>query len=195
MSALTLIVGLGNPGDEYARTRHNAGVWLIEALAQHYGVALNFQSKFSGYTARIQRDSLDAILLVPTTYMNRSGIAVQAVAHFYQIAPQNILVAHDELDLAAGVIRFKKGGGHGGHNGLRDIIAHIGADFARCRMGIGHPGIREEVTNFVLHAPSQADRKALDQSIEQVLEYAPELLSLQLQKLMNHCNRKAKGES
>ncbi len=194
MSALKLIVGLGNPGDQYTRTRHNAGVWLVESLARYYGVSLTPQSKFSGLTARIQRDGLDCLLLIPTTFMNRSGTAVQAVAHFYQIAPQDILVAHDELDLPTGIVKFKQGGGHGGHNGLRDIVAHIGADFARCRIGIDHPGNKEDVVNYVLHTPSQADKKAIDDVIEQTLQYAPELLSLQLPKLMNACNRKAKGE-
>ena len=195
MSELNLIVGLGNPGDQYARTRHNAGVWLVEALAKSFSVSWSQQSKFSGFTTRIQTSNSDTILLIPTTYMNRSGIAVQAVAHFYQIPPQRILVAHDELDLSVGAIRFKQAGGHGGHNGLRDIIAHLGADFARCRIGIGHPGTQAEVTHYVLHAPSKTEEKMIEEAMDQTLTYKNELLNLSLNKLMNHCNQKIKGVS
>lgn len=141
---IRLLVGLANPGPEYARTRHNAGAWVVEELARVHNINLREESKYYGLTGRIMANGQDLRLLIPTTFMNLSGKSVAALANFYQIKPEEILVAHDELDLPPGVAKFKKGGGHGGHNGLRDIISKMGnnKDFYRLRVGIGHPATR-----------------------------------------------------
>lgn len=141
---IRLLVGLANPGPEYARTRHNAGAWVVEELARVHNISLREESKYYGLTGRIMANGQDLRLLIPTTFMNLSGKSVAALANFYQIKPEEILVAHDELDLPPGVAKFKKGGGHGGHNGLRDIISKMGnnKDFYRLRVGIGHPATR-----------------------------------------------------
>ena len=131
-----LIVGLKNPGDAYVKTRHNAGAWWLEALADAYHLRFTEQKKLQGWTARLELPSIDCWFLLPSVFMNCSGQSVQAMASFYKIPPEQILVAHDELDLQAGVLRFKQAGGHGGHNGLRDIIAKLGPNFWRCRIGI-----------------------------------------------------------
>jgi PTH1 family peptidyl-tRNA hydrolase len=169
---------LGNPGGEYRGTRHNAGADFVEALARAGGTPLQAESKFFGLTGRITLSGHDLRLLVPTTFMNRSGKAVAALATFYKIAPEEILVAHDELDIPAGTARFKRGGGHGGHNGLRDIVPALGnnRDFYRLRIGIGHPGHASRVTGYVLGAPSQADRDRIDASIEEAIAALPLLL-------------------
>ena len=150
--SIQLIVGLGNPGAQYEDTRHNAGFWFVEQLARAYGGSLQPEKKFFGYAARITIGGQDVRLLTPSTFMNRSGQAVNAIATFYKIPPQAILVAHDELDHPPGIGRLKQGGGHGGHNGLRDIISSLGnnKDFCRLRIGIGHPGNSKAVVNYVL---------------------------------------------
>lgn len=140
MSAISLIVGLGNPGSEYAQTRHNAGFWFVEQLAKNYGITLKNESKFHAFTGRGLIEGHDVRLLLPQTFMNRSGQSVAPFCKFYQIQPSSVLIAHDELDMNAGIIRLKTGGGHGGHNGLRDIVPHIGSDFHRLRIGIGQIG-------------------------------------------------------
>lgn len=171
MSAIKLIVGLANPGSEYAATRHNAGAWYTELLADRLRQPLKEESKFFGYTARIQLAGEDIRLLVPTTFMNLSGKAVAALANFYRIAPSEILVAHDEMDLPPGVAKFKQGGGHGGHNGLKDIISKLGnqADFHRLRLGIGHPGDKHQVTGFVLGKPPLSERTLIDEAIDEAI--------------------------
>lgn len=190
MTALRLIVGLGNPGEQYARTRHNAGFWFVEALASQHSVTLRKESKFSGLCGRLVQGNSDCFLLMPQTYMNLSGQAVKALSHFYQISAAEILVVHDELDLPVGAVRFKQGGGHGGHNGLRSIIEHIGADFWRCRLGIGHPGQSHQVHDYVLHAPSQPEAVAIHDAITLSLSHLDDLLHLRMQKVMNAVNRK-----
>lgn len=173
-----LIVGLGNPGPEYANTRHNAGEDFVTLLARSYNQALSNTPKFFGYSGRINIDGKDIRLLVPCTFMNRSGQAVAALCQFYKIPAEAILVAHDELDLAPGIARLKKGGGHGGHNGLRDIISALGncRDFARLRLGIGHPGDAKQVANFVLKKAPSGERAltqdATDKSISIIGELA-----------------------
>ena len=149
---IKLIVGLANPGAEYAATRHNAGAWYVDLLAERLRAPLREEPKFYGYTSRINLAGADVRLLVPTTFMNLSGKAVAAMATFYRINPDEILVAHDELDLPPGVAKFKLGGGHGGHNGLKDIISKLGnnPNFHRLRVGIGHPGDKKKVVGFVL---------------------------------------------
>ena len=158
---IKLIVGLGNPGDKYHGTRHNAGADFARALASRENVSLKSESKFLGESGRWQSGRTDLRLLVPNTYMNRSGNAVAAIASFYKIEPGEILVAHDELDFDPGVVRIKDGGGHGGHNGLRDIHRVIGPDYRRLRIGIGHPGNARDVSNYVLKQPSAQDRKLI----------------------------------
>jgi PTH1 family peptidyl-tRNA hydrolase len=184
MSSVQLIVGLGNPGAQYEQTRHNAGFWFVEEVARQYGVVFRPESKFSGEVARIQVGGRDCWLLKPGTFMNRSGQAIQAIANFYKISPQSILVVHDELDLPAGVAKLKVGGGHGGHNGLRDTIAKIGAEFARLRLGIGHPGHRDQVVDYVLKAPSKIDRQKLDDAIYEASRIVPDLLQGDFAKAM-----------
>jgi PTH1 family peptidyl-tRNA hydrolase len=173
---LRLIVGLGNPGAQYGDTRHNAGFWWLEALARRLGVALKSEAKFHGRAVRFGAVVGDVWLLCPDTFMNLSGKAVAALARFYKIPPESILVAHDELDLPPGTARLKQGGGHGGQNGLKDIHAQLGSgNYWRLRIGIGHPGSREEVTGHVLGRPTQAEREQMLKSIEAALDVWPEL--------------------
>ena len=174
MSAIRLIVGLGNPGREYETTRHNAGYGWVDELARLQNLSFKSESKFHGLAARGQLHGHEMLLLKPQTFMNVSGRAVGALAQFYKIAPAEMLVVHDELDLPPGVARLKLGGGHGGHNGLKDIIAHLGSkDFWRLRLGIGHPGERAEVVNFVLNEPRREERELIDEAIQRALHVAP----------------------
>lgn len=172
---MLLIVGLGNPGPEHAHTRHNAGAWFVAQLAHSNACTLAADKKFFGLTGKTVLGNEPVHLLIPTTYMNRSGQAVAALANFYKIAAADILVAHDELDLAPGVARLKIGGGHGGHNGLRDIISALGnnSDFMRLRIGIGHPGHASQVTNYVLGKPSASDLRLIENSLNNSLEALP----------------------
>jgi len=165
---ITCVVGLGNPGPKYHDTRHNVGFWLVDRLARRYGAVLRGENKFSGEVARIRTPVGECWLLKPMTYMNHSGRAVSALAHFYKIPLEQVLVAHDDLDLAPGVIRLKQGGGHGGHNGLRDISAALGKDFIRARIGIGHPGHRDAVTGYVLSAPYKSEQAAIDSGLDEI---------------------------
>jgi len=178
LTAIQLIVGLGNPGSEYRGTRHNAGAEFAHELARTCGGSLRAESRFFGLAGQVTLSGHALRLLVPSTFMNRSGRAVAAMATFYKIAPQQILVAHDELDIPAGSARFKRGGGHGGHNGLRDIIPALGNnnDFYRLRIGIGHPGHASRVTGYVLGAPSADDRARIDASIGEAIGALPLLL-------------------
>lgn len=187
MSTIKLIVGLANPGSEYASTRHNAGAWFIEQLAQRYNQSLKNEIKFFGYTARINVNNQDIRLLIPTTYMNLSGKAVQAMATFYQIKPEEILVAHDELDLNPGNAKFKLGGGHGGHNGLKDIINKLGnnPNFYRLRIGIGHPGDKSKVVGFVLNKPSKPEQNLIDQAIDESVRCTEVLVNQGIEAAMN----------
>ncbi|MEH3406613.1 aminoacyl-tRNA hydrolase [Enterobacter quasiroggenkampii] len=166
---IKLIVGLANPGAEYAATRHNAGAWYVDLLAERLRTPLREEPKFFGYTSRINLAGADVRLLVPTTFMNLSGKAVAAMATFYRINPDEILVAHDELDLPPGVAKFKLGGGHGGHNGLKDIISKLGnnPNFHRLRVGIGHPGDKNKVVGFVLGKPPVSEQKLIDEAVDE----------------------------
>jgi PTH1 family peptidyl-tRNA hydrolase len=176
--AFKLIVGLGNPGSKYEYTRHNAGFWLADRLAEQNQVLFGNDSRGQGMVARLNWGGKIVYICKPMQYMNNSGSAVSALANYYKVAPSEILVAHDELDLQAGVVRLKKGGGHGGHNGLRDIIAKLGSsDFARVRLGIGHPGHKAAVVGYVLNEPSQLDGVLLQKAIESVVEQIPSLLA------------------
>lgn len=164
---IKLFVGLGNPGPEYAATRHNAGFWWIDHIARQWGASLQLERGFQGLAAQCRVAGERVWLLQPQTFMNLSGRSVAALARFYKIAPEEILVAHDELDLPAGEAKLKRGGGHGGHNGLRDIHAQLGTgDYWRLRLGIGHPGQRNEVTGWVLKKPPQDELIAIELAIE-----------------------------
>jgi PTH1 family peptidyl-tRNA hydrolase len=190
MSALRLIVGLANPGPQYADTRHNAGAWFVERLAQQLGTSLVADSKSFGLLTRCSVAGQDIRLLIPTTFMNRSGQAIGAVASFYKISPAEILVAHDELDLLPGQIRLKTGGGHGGHNGLRDTIACLGNQngFHRLRIGIGHPGDKSQVSNFVLGKAPSAESALTDAAIDEALRHREALIQGDLARVMNQLN-------
>ena len=192
MGAIKLIVGLGNPGPQYQDTRHNAGAWYIEAIAEAYQVTLKEDKKFFGYTAKLSLPEGDIHLLIPTTFMNRSGQSIQALASYYKIPVEDILVAHDELDFEAGDIRFKEAGGHGGHNGLRDIIAKFGGnnEFLRLRVGIGHPGHKSQVHNYVLTKPSVADRQKIDDAIYDALRQLNKIASGDISGAMNELHTK-----
>jgi PTH1 family peptidyl-tRNA hydrolase len=180
MTPIRLIVGLGNPGPEHETDRHNAGFWLVEALARQGGAAWRSESRFHGELARLKIGEHDLLLLKPQTYMNRSGQSVSALTRFYRIEVGNILVAHDELDLAPGTLRLKRGGGSGGHNGLKDISAAMGSpDYGRLRIGIGHPRDLypgREVIDFVLARPSRAEQQLIDDRTNAALELVPLLV-------------------
>lgn len=188
MTAIQLIVGLGNPGPEYEQTRHNAGALFVERIASAQRISLTADKKYFGLTAKFSHQGNDVRLLIPTTYMNRSGQSVAALANFFRIKPEAILVAHDELDLPPGVAKLKRGGGHGGHNGLRDIIAQLGNqnDFHRLRLGIGHPGDAKLVSNFVLGRAPRAEQEKLDASIDFALGVLPDILAGEWNRAMKN---------
>ena len=182
---LKLVVGLGNPGRKYARTRHNAGWWFIDALlAQHKG-SWRHERQLQVELARVDTGTADLWLAKPQTFMNRSGAPVIALASFYRIEPPEILVVHDEIDLPPGVARFKLGGGHGGHNGVRDVIAHLGPDFWRLRLGVGHPGAKDQVLDAVLDRPQAAEQQLIDEAMQRALDCIPELFRGDGQKAMH----------
>lgn len=172
---LELIVGIGNPGKDYADTRHNAGVWFVDTLASRIGSTFKLEKKFHGRTALAFIAGREVRLLVPDTYMNQSGKSVGALAHFFKIEPEAIMIAHDEIDFPSGKIRFKQGGGLAGHNGLRDISARLGGskDFNRLRIGVGHPGHQEGVTNHVLGKVSKVDRQMIETCIDEAIFALP----------------------
>ena len=187
MTTIKLIVGLANPGNEYAATRHNAGAWFVDQLAERYHQSLKNEPKFFGYCSRITLSGQDVRLLVPTTFMNLSGKAVQAMATFYQIKPEEILVAHDELDVNPGIAKFKFGGSHGGHNGLKDIASKLGnnLNFYRLRIGIGHPGDKNKVVSYVLNKPSKSEQELIDKAIDESVCCTEILLSDGIEAAMN----------
>jgi peptidyl-tRNA hydrolase, PTH1 family len=183
---IVMVVGLGNPGADYENTRHNAGALFVEALARSAGQTLRPEKKYHGLYARIQWQGLDLHLLNPTTFMNRSGLAIKALADFFKIQPQQILIAHDELDLPPGTAKLKKGGGHGGHNGLRDTIAHLGTnDFQRLRIGIGHPGDSRRVTGYVLGRLGKQETEELNAVIDEIMRVLPDAANGKLPAAMN----------
>lgn len=180
--SIKLIVGLCNPGSAYEKTRHNAGEWFVQALADQHHVSFKAEKKFFGHTA-----TMDSVtLLLPSTFMNLSGQAVFAVANFYKLKPENILIAHDEMDLPAGTVRLKSKGGHGGHNGLRDIISQLGSkDFYRCRIGIGRPNHKDDVLNYVLGKPSNSDKLSILTGIDRAVDIVPQLIEGKFEKAMH----------
>ena len=180
---IKLFVGLGNPGADYEATRHNAGFWWIDALAQQLGVRLVPDKSYQGLVARATMNGDTVWLLKPQTFMNLSGRSVAAIARFFKIAPDQILVVHDELDILPGLLKLKQGGSHAGHNGLRDIHDQLGsADYWRLRIGIGHPGVKSEVIHWVLQKPTQAQRQTIEECIERSLATMPLLLAGEMGK-------------
>jgi PTH1 family peptidyl-tRNA hydrolase len=170
---LAIIAGLGNPGPEHRLTRHNAGFWFVDALAHALGGQFRSHARYHGEICRVPLDGRDVVLLKPQTYMNRSGRSVRALLEYLKAPAGELLVVHDELDLPPGTARFKLGGGHGGHNGLRDTITHCGPDFWRLRLGIGHPGDKSQVIDYVLQRAAPADEEALLQAIDAALQNLP----------------------
>jgi len=183
--AIRLIVGLGNPGVKYTKTRHNAGFWFVEALVNQLDSTFRVESKFSGEACKVNIAGSAVWLLKPTTFMNRSGLAVKQICSFYKIPVESILVVHDELDLSAGTARLKEGGGHGGHNGLRDIHAHMGKEYKRLRIGIGHPGDRSKVVDYVLSHINMSDEIEVNNSIDNALGVIDWVVNGDMQKAMN----------
>lgn len=187
---IDLIVGLGNPGRDYEQTRHNAGFWFVEEIARQKGAFFRPETKFSGDVCKVAIEGRDIWLLKPSTFMNRSGQSVRQLANFYKIPVENILVAHDELDLSPGDIRLKTAGGHGGHNGLRDIIAQMGKAFHRLRVGIGHPGHKDRVADYVLHRASKDEQQAIDEALDNALRVLPLLAEGSWEKAVHRLHSK-----
>ncbi|MBS6009044.1 MAG: aminoacyl-tRNA hydrolase [Haemophilus parahaemolyticus] len=190
MSQIKLIVGLANPGAKYEGTRHNAGEWLVNELARMYNASLKEEAKYFGKVAKINTAQGEVRLLVPTTFMNLSGKAVGALTNFYRIKPEEILVAHDELDLPPGVAKIKQGGGHGGHNGLKDIIASLGNsnNFYRVRIGIGHPGHKDLVAGYVLGKPAPQDQEKINSAVDEASRCVEVLFKDGIMKATNRLN-------
>jgi len=172
-----VIVGLGNPGAEYLRTRHNVGFWFVDALAAEYRAAFKAARRFHGDTARARIEGETVLLVKPDTYVNRSGLAVRAVLDYFKHSPEEVMVVHDDLDLPPGTVRFKRGGGHGGHNGLRDVIRHCGPDFGRLRFGIGHPGGGGQVIDYVLGTPRPEEEDAILDALGEAMRELPKFLA------------------
>jgi peptidyl-tRNA hydrolase, PTH1 family len=188
---LRLIVGLGNPGPEHQATRHNAGFWFVDVLARRHGGEFRDYRKYSGETARVSIGAEEIVLLKPTTYMNRSGLSIRQLSEFYKIAADDILVAHDELDLTVGSVRLKHGGGHGGHNGLRDAIAHIGESFWRLRLGIGHPGNKTDVIDYVLTRAPRSEEDLIMEAVNLAADCIPLLLEQGAERAMTKLHSRA----
>jgi len=173
---IRLIAGLGNPEDQYERTLHNAGFWFVNALARKFGGQFRYEKKFDAEICRVTVHGEDVWLVKPQSYMNNSGSPVRGVLDYYRLQPAEMLVAHDEIDLPPGTVRLKEGGGHGGHNGLRDIFRHCGADFLRLRLGVGHPGEKDKVTGHVLKPGSADVESAVTANIDEAIAVLPELV-------------------
>lgn len=190
-AGIDLIVGLGNPGPEYAETRHNTGFWLLDRIARSCGAEFQEQRHFFGHISRVRLAGRECWLLKPMAFMNHSGRSVAAFTHYYRMPAASVLVAYDELDLPPGTVRLKCGGGHGGHNGLRDILACLpDPGFIRLRVGVGHPGARELVTPFLLSRPSSADRHAIGSALDAALELLPSIVSGDLPAAMNRLHKR-----
>ena len=190
---LSIIVGLGNPGPEHRLTRHNAGFWFVDALARAHGAQFRAHSRYQGEVARVSVGDQDLTLLKPQTFMNRSGLSIRALVDYSKAQMSQVLVVHDELDLPPGTARLKFGGGHGGHNGLRDTITHCGSEFWRLRLGIGHPGHRDEVIDYVLQRAAPADETAIVEAVGAALEVLPVFVRDGAEKAMHALHTKAGG--
>jgi PTH1 family peptidyl-tRNA hydrolase len=176
MTHLSIIVGLGNPEDKYERTLHNAGFWFVEAVARKHGGQFRYEKKFDAECCRVNIQGEEVWLVKPQSYMNLSGGPVRSVMDYYRLNAGHLLVAHDEIDLPPGTVRLKKGGGHGGHNGIRDVIQHCGADFMRLRLGVGHPGEKTRVTGYVLKRGSADVERAVESNVDDALVVLPLLI-------------------
>ena len=192
MSHIALIAGLGNPGPGYKGTRHNAGFWFIDELSQHYSLDFKLESRFRGEVANAQIKGLPIRVLRPVTFMNESGQSVASLMRYFAIEPDSLLVVHDDLDLEPGVARLKEGGGHGGHNGLRDLIRHLDSnDFVRLRLGIGHPCHPDDVTDYVLHAPPAGQRSAVLDAVSRAVALIEPMINGDHAAVMNTLHRTA----
>lgn len=174
---IRIIAGLGNPEEKYERTLHNAGFWFVDELARKYGGSFRYEKRFDADYCRVNLHGEDVWLLKPQSYMNCSGQPIRGMLDYYRLRPSQLLVAHDEIDLSPGTVRLKEGGGHGGHNGLRDIIKHCGNDFLRLRLGVGHPGEKHKVTNYVLKRGSTDVEAAVERNIDDAVAVLPELVN------------------
>ena len=190
MSRITIIAGLGNPEEKYERTLHNAGFWFVDALVRKYGGSWRYEKKFDAEICRINLHGDDVWLVKPQSYMNLSGQPVRGMLDYYRLRPSGLLVAHDEIDLPPGTVRLKKGGGHGGHNGIRDVIQHCGADFVRLRIGVGHPGEKSQVTNYVLKRGPADVEATVERSIDDAVAVMPTLLDDGLNAAMKKLHTK-----
>ncbi len=184
MQHLNIIAGLGNPEEKHARTLHNVGFWFVDALARKFGGEFRYEKKFDTELCRVTLQSTDVWLVKPQSYMNLSGGSIRGVLDYYRLQPERLLVAHDEIDLPPGTVRLKKGGGHGGHNGIRDVVNHCGADFMRLRLGVGHPGDKSQVTNYVLKRGSGETEAAIENNIDEAIDVLDVLLDDGLEAAM-----------
>ena len=189
-SGIKLITGLGNPGMKYDKTRHNAGFWFVDELARRYGGTFKTESRFSGECCKVDIAGMPVWLLKPTTFMNRSGLSAKQLMSFFKFSPADVLIAHDELDIAPGALRLKFGGGHGGHNGLRDLHAQLGVDYWRLRIGIGHPGDRNKVADYVLSRPTQNEEIEIMRSIDLACDEIERIVQGDMQIVMNTLHSK-----
>jgi PTH1 family peptidyl-tRNA hydrolase len=187
---IRIIAGLGNPEDRYERTLHNAGFWFVDALARKYGGIFKYEKKFDAESCRVKMHGEDVWLVRPQSYMNNSGQPIRGLLDYYRLGVNELLVAHDEIDLPPGTVRLKEGGGHGGHNGLRDIVRHCGADFLRLRLGVGHPGDKDQVTNYVLKRASSDVEAAIERNIDDAMVVMPELVDGDINAAMKKLHTK-----
>jgi len=188
--SIRIIAGLGNPEERYERTLHNAGFWFVDALARKYGGRFRFEKKFDADYCRINLHGEDVWLVKPQSYMNNSGQPIRGLLDYYRLRVTELLVAHDEIDLPPGTVRLKEGGGHGGHNGLRDIVRHCGAEFVRLRLGVGHPGEKDMVTNYVLKRGSSDVEAAIERNIDDAIDVMPELVEGDINAAMKKLHTK-----
>ena len=188
---IRLIAGLGNPGSKYDKTRHNAGFWFVDELARRFGGTLLAEKRFSGEACKVMIANQPVWLLKPQTFMNKSGLSLRQLTDFFKIPVEQVLVVHDEMDIDAGDVRLKKAGGHGGHNGLRDIHAHLSKDYWRIRVGVGHPGDRSKVVDYVVSQPSKDEDIAIQRAIDRAADHVEQLVAGDMQKAMNDLHRKA----
>jgi PTH1 family peptidyl-tRNA hydrolase len=194
MTQLSIIAGLGNPEEKYERTLHNAGFWFVDAVARKYGGDFRYEKKFDAECCKVSISGSDIWLLKPQSYMNQSGSPVRAALDYYRLNARHLLVAHDEIDLPPGTVRLKQGGGHGGHNGIRDVMQHCGKDFMRLRIGVGHPGEKDKVTGYVLKRASTSIASAVEKNVDDALDVMPLLIEGGLNAAMKALHTKPSSE-
>jgi len=194
MTQLSIIAGLGNPEDKYERTLHNAGFWFVDAVARKYGGDFRYEKKFDAECCKVSISGSDIWLVKPQSYMNLSGGPVRAALDYYRLNARHLLVAHDEIDLPPGTVRLKQGGGHGGHNGIRDVMQHCGKEFMRLRIGVGHPGEKDKVTGYVLKRPAMSIASAVQQNVDEALDVTPLLIEDGLNAAMKALHTKPPSE-